>query len=52
MAWRHLTRLFEGNDVSFVHAGLTTKTAYAYRLCAKDALGNWATGKTLKTATQ
>jgi hypothetical protein len=44
--------LAQGSDLSFEHTGLTPKTAYAYRLCAKDALGNWAAGKTLKTLTQ
>jgi hypothetical protein len=44
--------LAEGTDLAFVHTGLTSKTAYAYRLCAEDALGNWAAGKTLKTTTQ
>ena len=40
--------LSEGRALSFVHAGLTSKATYSYRLCAKDRVGNWAAGKTIK----
>ena len=38
------TPLYTGNDLYFLHEGLTPGTRYFYRLCAQDLAGNTSTG--------
>jgi hypothetical protein len=38
------TKLYEGPLRSYTHMGLTTGSAYSYRLCATDKVGNLSVG--------
>jgi len=41
------TPVYQGTSTQFTHSGLQNGTLYAYRICAVDAAGNWATERTL-----
>jgi hypothetical protein len=38
------TPIYSGANTSYVHTGLTSGTAYSYRVCATDGAGNVSTG--------